>query len=191
MNISDVLNSRRTIRKFKQTPLSEEQLLRYVDMARLAPSAGNIQPLKYIVVQSKEMSEKIFPLVKWAAYLAPDYNPKEDERPTAYVVVCADISIRKSGYEMDAGAAVENLIVSAWADGVGSCWMGAVDREKISHILNLSDNLVVLCVVSMGYPAETPQEVEILNDNIKYYLDDSNELCVPKRGFEEVLINIV
>ena len=73
-----------------------EQLRRYVDAARVAPSGANLQPLKYVIVRTEEMTDKVFSLVKWAAYLAPDYNPKETERPTAYVVVCADTTLRKT-----------------------------------------------------------------------------------------------
>lgn len=187
----ELIKSRRTIRKFKQTPLSEAQLLRYVDAARHAPSAGNLQPLKYAVVHSRAMTEKIFPLVKWAAYLAPLYNPEEEERPTAYVVVCADTSIRQSDYETDVGAAVENLILSAWADGVGSCFMGAIDRPKIGELLKLPANLKIICVVALGYPAEMPKIVELEDDDIQYYLNDEGTLCVPKRNLEDVLIKTV
>ena len=66
MNIYEFIKSRRTIRKFRQDELSVEQLNKYIDAARVAPSAANIQPLKYVVVKSREMSEKMFPLVKWA-----------------------------------------------------------------------------------------------------------------------------
>lgn len=190
MDIHDIFKSRRTIRKFKQPPLSEEQLLRYIDSARLAPSAGNMQPLKYIVVHSLAMKERLFPLVKWAAYLAPDYNPKENEKPTAYIVVCADRTIRKSGYEIDVGAAVENLILSAWVDGVGSCIMGAIDRQKIRTLLDIPEELEVSCVISLGYPAEIPRETKV-TDSIRYYLDEDGILCVPKREREDVLINIL
>ncbi|MBO5060624.1 MAG: nitroreductase family protein [Clostridia bacterium] len=190
MNINDVLKSRRTIRKFKQTPLSGEQLMRYIDAARVAPSAANLQPLKYIAVKNTEMVEKIFGLVKWAGYLASEYNPKEDERPTAYIAVCADTAVRKAGYEIDVGAAVENLILSAFSDGVGACWMGAVDRPKISELLGLPENLVLSCVVALGYPAEQPKEVKVTDGNIKYYLNEENTLCVPKRDLEDVIIKI-
>ena len=64
MNIYEFIKSRRTIRKFRQDELSVEQLNKYIDAARVAPSAANIQPLKYVVVKSREMSEKMFPLVK-------------------------------------------------------------------------------------------------------------------------------
>lgn len=184
--MKELIKSRRTIRKFLQKPLSCEQLAEYIDAARVAPSGANLQPLKYIAVQSKEMTDKMFPLVKWAGYLAPEYNPKDDERPTAYIVVCADTEIRKTGYDMDVGAAVENIILSALSDGVGACWMAAIDRDEIRKLLDIPVYCEIPCVVALGYPKETPKEVGITTD-IKYYLEDET-LCVPKRSMEEVLI---
>ncbi len=191
MNINELLKSRRTIRKFKQTPISPEQLERYIDLARTAPSAANLQPLKYVAVQSIEMTDKMFELVKWAGYLAPDYNPKEGEKPTAYIVVCADTSIRKNGYDSDVGAAVENMIISALADGIGACWMGAIDRAEIAELLKLPENLEISCVLALGYMAESPKEVEMKDDDVKYFLDDEGTLCVPKRSLDEILIKMV
>jgi len=189
MNIQDAIKARRTIRKFKQIPLTREQLIRYVDAARLAPSGANLQPLKYYVVQSREMVEKVFPMLKWAGYLAPEYDPKEGERPVAYIVVCCDTSIRKSGYELDAGAAIENLILAALEDGVGACWLGSVDRKALAMLLGIPENLEISSVVALGYPAEAPRETAVENGNIKYYLSDGI-LCVPKRELDEVLLEI-
>lgn len=189
MDIDNLLKTRRTIRKFKQIPLSEKQLCKYIDNARFSPSAGNIQPLKYAVLCNKEMTEKMFDFVKWAAYLAPDYNTKEDERPTAYIVICADESIRKNGYETDIGLAAGNIIISAWADEIGTCLMGAIDRPKIAELLNLPDKLKVSCVIALGYPKEEPKSVEVQDEDIKYYLNGEGRLCVPKRGLKEILIN--
>ncbi len=188
MNINDALKKRRTIRKFKQEPLTKEQLQKYVDAARIAPSAANLQPLKYVAVYSREMTDKMFELVKWAGYLAPDYNPKEGERPTGYIVVCADTTIRKSGYDLDVGAAVENMILAALDDGVGSCWMGSIDRAKIAELLNIPEHMEISCLLALGYPAETPKEVGVNDDDIKYYLDDEKTLCVPKRSLKDVII---
>lgn len=187
MKIYDLISKRRTIRKFEQKPVGEELLLKYVNAARLAPSAANRQPLKYAVVHSKEAVNKVFDCVKWAGYLAPDYNPKENERPTAFIAVCVDNNISKAGYEMDIGAAVENIILTALEDGVGACWMGAIDRPKIKEILAIPEDLTLSCVVALGYAGESPKEVEIKEDDIKYYLEKGT-LCVPKRNMEEVII---
>ena len=191
MNIYELIKSRRTIRKFKQTPIEEAQLKRFIDAARVAPSGANLQPLKYVAINSKDITEKIFPLVKWAAYLAPNYTPKENERPTAYIAVFGDTSIKKSSFETDMGAAVENIILTALSEGIGACWMGAIDYKKITSLLNPGKNLELLCVVALGYPDETPKEAELKDNNIKYFLDESNVLNVPKRAMEEILIKTV
>lgn len=187
MHIKDLISLRRTIRKFTQTRLTNEQLLSYIDAASVAPSAANLQPLKYAVVTGKDMTDKVFETLKWAGYLKGEYTPKENERPTGYIVVCGDSDIKSGGYDMDVGAAVENIILTALADGVGSCWLGSVERPKLKRLLKLSDNLEISCVVALGYPAEEPKQVEMINGDVKYYLEDKT-LCVPKRSLEEIVI---
>lgn len=188
MNIYELIKSRRTIRKFEQKPIETEKLVRFVDAARVAPSGANFQPLKYMIINSPEMCDRIFPLVRWAAYLAPEYNPKEDERPVSYVAVFGDTSIKKAGFETDMGAAVENLILAALSEGIGACWMAAIDYEKIPAVLGADDNLRLLCVVALGYPKETPCEAAIDDENIKYYVGEGGNLCVPKRSLDEVIV---
>ncbi len=184
-DMKNLIKSRRTIRKFERTPLTKEMLLSYVESARVAPSAANMQALKYVVIQSHTMCEKIFPLVKFAGYL-PDYNPTFDEQPSAYIVICADTEIRKSGNDIDVGISAEHIVLSALSDGVGACLMGAIDREKIAELLNLPEHLTISLVVALGYPKENNREVEFKGD-IKYYLEDDT-VCVPKRSLDEVLI---
>lgn len=187
-NIIELMKSRRTIRKFRQTPLTKEQLESYIDAARVAPSAANLQPLKYIVVKSEQMRNKVFPLLKWAGYLE-NYAPKDDERPMAYIIICVDKNICQRGAELDVGAAAENIILSALFDNVGTCWLGSADKEKLSVILEIEENLSVFAVLALGYPKENPKETEAKTD-IKYYLDGET-LCVPKRSIDEVLLSII
>lgn len=187
MDIKELILKRRTIRKFKQIPIPQQQLLSYIDAARLAPSAANIQPLKYVAINNKEMTDKLFPLLKWAGYLNGKYTPKEDERPVAYIVICADTSLRKSGCLEDSGAAAENIILSALCDNVGSCWLGSIDRSSAKDLLELDENIEIISVIALGYPAETPKEVSVKENDIKYFLEDST-LCVPKRSVKDVII---
>ena len=182
--MKNLIKGRRTVRKFERTPLTKEMLLSYVDSARVAPSAANMQALKYVVVQSAEMAEKIFPLIKFAGYL-PDYNPSFDEQPSAYIIICADTDIRKAGNDIDVGIASEHIVLSALSDGVGSCLMAAIDREAIAKLLNLPENLTISLVVALGYPKENQKEVKFKGD-IKYYLED-DVICVPKRSIDEIL----
>jgi len=189
MTVLEALHARRTVRKFRQEPLTVQQLERYVDAARVAPSGMNLQPLKYVAVHSPEMASQVFPLLKWAGYLAPAYDPAEGERPTAYIVVCADARIRKAGWETDVGAAVENLMLAALEDGVGSCWIGSVDRAKLHALLSLPEDLAITHVVALGYAAEQPREAVMEEGNVKYYLEEGT-LRVPKRTLPELLIAV-
>lgn len=188
MDINNLISSRRTIRKFKQTPVSNECLNKYVQAARLAPSAGNVQSLKYIIVSDEQMRDNVFSTLKWAGYLAPEYNPDKNHRPMAYIIVCNDTNIEKKGYDMDVGAAVENMILSAWDDGVGTCWIGSVNRPVLKKYLDLTDNIYISCVLALGYPDEEPKEVKLSEDgSIKYYLENGT-LCVPKRDIDDIII---
>ena len=190
MSVYDLILNRRTIRKFEQKPITDEMMKKYINAARLAPSAANRQPLKYVGIVSKVKVSEVFDNVKWAGYLAPDYNPKENERPTAFIAVCVDNDISKAGYDMDIGASIENIILTALEDGVGACWMGAIDKPKITEILNLPENLTLSCVVALGFSAETPKDVEMCDGDVKYYLENGT-LCVPKRSLDEVILEIV
>ena len=80
MNINEIICSRRTIRKFKQVPVLDEKLNKYIEAARIAPSDGNLQPLKYVIVSGDQMRDKVFSTLKWAGYLAPAYNPAEEPK---------------------------------------------------------------------------------------------------------------
>lgn len=191
MDLYDMIINRRTIRKFKPEKLTDAQLMRYINAARVAPSAANLQPLRYIAVNRSQTVDALFPLLRWAGYLAPDYNPQLGERPVAYVAVCADLTVKTKHFETDMGAAVENLILSALCDGVGACWIAAVDYEKAEKLLELDENTKLLSVIALGYPAEAPKEVSMQEDSIRYYLNEERTLCVPKRNMDEVLIKVM
>lgn len=188
MTVYEAATSRRTIRKFTQKPIPLEKLEGFVNAARLAPSGANMQPLKYAIVNDPAVVQKIFENVKWAAYIAPAGNPAEGEKPTAFIIVLADTKIRASGYEMDAGAAIENLILSAWEEGIGCCWMASIDKEAIRNIIGADETLPVISAIALGYKGEEPK-LEVLSDSVKYWKDDSGRLHVPKRSLKEVLFS--
>ena len=186
MDIYDLILSRRTIRQFKSDPVSRDLLDRIVNAGRLAPSAANRQPLEFIVVDDEEMTAAIFPHLKWAAYIAPEGNPRAGSEPTAYVLTLVNASIRKSGFEWDAGAAIENMILTALAEGVGSCWILSVDKEAVKGIVGLPEGLEIDSVLALGYPDEDPV-VEDFTDSVKYWKDEEGRLHVPKRRLESVV----
>lgn len=184
----ELLKKRRTIRKFKQLHVDTKDILDILDCARLAPSAANLQPLKYAFVNEKLDCDAIFPLTRWAGYLGGDGTPKEGEQPTAYIAVLNDETIKREGYELDAGAAAMSIIIAAESRGIASCWLGAIDRPRIAEFLGLPEHIKVVSLIALGYPAEKSRAVPYKGD-IKYYRDSDNSLCVPKRSLDEIIIN--
>lgn len=185
MNLYELILSRRSIRQFKPEAVAEDTLRKIVNGARLAPSGANLQPLEYIVVDREDLREKIFSCLRWAAYIAPEGNPKPGHEPRAYVVILVNKRVSDKGYEHDAGAAVENMILLAWEYGIGSCWLASVEREKVKEILEIPENYIIDSVLALGYPAEEPI-MEDMKDSIKYWKDRTGRLHVPKRKLEDV-----
>ncbi|MCJ7586979.1 MAG: nitroreductase family protein [Candidatus Aminicenantes bacterium] len=186
MNLYDVILSRRSIRQFKADSLAREALVRIVEAGRLAPSAANLQPLEFMIVDDRDICPKFFPCLKWAAYIAPQGNPRPGQEPAAYVVVLVNTAVREKMFEYDVGAAVENMILTALADGIGSCWLISIDREKAAQILGVPEGFRIDSVLALGRPAESPV-VEELKDSAKYWKDDEGRLHVPKRPLARVL----
>ena len=186
MSVYDLIRTRRTIRQFKQTPIPEDLLERMVDAARLAPSASNMQPLEYVVVQNKDVTERIFPCLKWAAYIAPDGNPGPGREPVAYIVTIVNTAVRAKAFEWDAGASIEHMILTALEEGVGSCWLLSVDKAKIREILHIPESHKLDSVLALGYPAEDPVSEDLV-DSVRYWKDASGRLHVPKRKVGSII----
>ncbi len=141
--MEELIRRRRSIRRFQQKRIPIKQLEKYVDVARLAPSAANLQPLEYMIIQSPEHLDLVFETLKWAGYIRPLGSPPENERPVAYIVVLVNTQIKKEGYEKDAGAAIENLILCALGDGLGSCWISSIERERLAQVLNIPPSRLI------------------------------------------------
>ena len=186
MEIDEIIKTRRSIRRYKQDPIEEEVLISLVDCARFAPSGGNLQPLEYIIVNDETQCLNLFKYLNWAAYIAPAGNPPERYRPTAYIVVLVNTDIKKERYEYDIGASVENILISAHAKGIGSCWIINFKVEDVLEALQTPENIIPNSVIALGYPAEESM-IEPMEDSIKYYKDDEGKYHVPKRGLEQIL----
>ena len=185
MAVYDLILSRRSIRQFKAKPIPKKILKKLVNAARLAPSAANLQPLEFIVVNDENLNKAIFSCLRWAAYISPQGNPLPGQEPTAYIVVLVNTRIRDKGFERDAGAALENMILTAWEEGIGSCWIISIDRSRIHQILNIPEEYKVDSILALGYPAEKPV-IEEMKDSVKYWKDKNGQLHVPKRNLEDI-----
>lgn len=182
MNVIDAIKTRRSIRKFTQEQVSKEDLITIIDAGRLAAFGANMQPLKFKILRDSEL---IYPCTKWAGYLT-DWEPSETERPTCYIAILGDTDI-KSTFETEAGSAIANMMLAAVELGLGTCWLGALDRQKLKQIINTEYEVVYLLAV--GYPAQECRCVDIKNNDIKYFEDENGIINVPKRTLSEVNIS--
>ena len=187
MGIYEMIISRRTIRKFKQEKIDHEILKKIVNAGRLAPSASNLQPLEYLIIDDEDLKKKVFPNLAWAGYIKPEGDPGEDERPAAYIIILVDKKINPAP-ERDIGASVENMNLTSQEEGIGCCWIGAFKAKEINNIINVPANLSAELILAMGYPSEkpVPEDIEI-GSSINYYKDDSGTLHVPKRRLKDII----
>lgn len=188
MELNDAIQQRRSIRRFRQDPVGEALLRRFVEGARLAPSGANLQPLKYKLVTEEEVCRAIFPLVKWAAYLAPEGGPKPGEEPTAYIAVCVDNTIKKEADFAEIGSAVENILLLAEEAGVGTCWLGSINKPALTRILEIPKHCSLHTLIALGYPMQESIAEQMQGGDVRYYLDREQRLHVPKRGLDEILL---
>ncbi|MBI5789820.1 MAG: nitroreductase family protein [Candidatus Schekmanbacteria bacterium] len=188
MSIHKLIVHRRSIRRFKQQTIPYSVLTKLVNAARLMPSAANLQPLEYVIIDDAGQVAKVFETLQWARYISPLGTPPQGEEPVAYVIVLANTNIKADGYQYDVGAAMENMILTALSDGIGSCWLSSIDREAMTACLKLPAHLTVCCVLALGYPNEQPvmEELTATDGSIKYWKDKDGCLHVPKRRLEQI-----
>ncbi len=181
----NVILSRRSIRRFKQKAIDKKTLKKLVNAGRLAPSAANLQPLEYFIINDEKLCSDIFETIKWAAYIKPEWKPIKKERPTAYILMLVTDTKNKY-YLRDVSLATENIVLAAEAEKIGSCILCNIDREKIRSILKIPLSLNIDSLIALGYKAEYPV-IEDLKDSVKYWRDEEMVLHVPKRKLENII----
>ena len=154
MSVLKVIQKRRSMRKYKGDSIPEDVLQRVLEAARLAPSGKNFQPWKFIIVQDKELKEKLAQASAEQLFMA--------EAPII-IVGCGfpDDSYSRMGrymksWPVDVSIALEHLILQAGEEGLGTCWIGSFEETEVKTILNIPENVRVLALTPLGYPDETP-----------------------------------
>jgi nitroreductase len=146
---------RRSIRDFKKGPIPKEVLEKLKEAIIWAPSAGNLQARKFYFVFNEEIKKELA-----IAALGQNFIKKAP----LVIVGCADLEKishygekGKNIYAIcDVSAAIENLMILATEEGLGTCWVGAFDEERVSKILNLPKNEKPIVIVPVGFPDEAP-----------------------------------
>ena len=152
MDVLTAIKERRSIRKYADKPVEEEKLQKVLEAARLSPSARNQQEWKFIVVKDPETRKK---LTEEAIG-----QPFVGEAPI--ILVCCGTepeSIMRCGqprYTVDLSIATAYMILAAYEQGLGTCWLGSFDENKVKDILDIPEGVRVVSITPLGYPDESP-----------------------------------
>jgi len=156
MDVLEAIKSRRSIRAFKNQDVPAEIVEELIDAARWAPSAGNIQPWEFIIVQKPKIKRKLVEAALGQTFI--------EEAPVV-IVVCANEERSSQGYGVrgetlyciqDIAAAIQNIHLTAYSLGLGTCWVGAFGEEETREILKIPRGIRPVAIIPVGYPAEAP-----------------------------------
>ena len=151
MDVLEAIKGRRSIRKYTQERVSEEQVVQILEAGRWAPSRGNSQAWKFIVVKDANLLKDLGEAIPTGKFLAE-----------AAVGIAVVIDPRASKHpEQEGAGAIQNMLLAAHALGLGACWTsvhGTYCEEKTRQLLQIPDEEWLLSVVSIGHPAEAPEK---------------------------------
>ncbi len=136
------LKGRRSIRSFQDKPVNEKEIEMILEAGRWAPSASHRQPWEFIVIKNKEILEKISKNAFYGKFIK--------EAPVAIAIV-GKKKISNKWYIVDTSLVSMNMMLMAWSLGIGTCWIGAMNREKVKKLLDLTENEHLLTVLPFGY----------------------------------------
>lgn len=142
--------SRRSIRKFKNESVREEVLNNILEAGRCAPTATNIQPWHFIIARSKKAKEA-------CTYMG--FNTFANEASFVILGLYKQSEVVMDPFPlMDVTVALQNMVIAAWVQGVGSCWMGAFDERKLREVLKLPEDARIVGGIACGIPDESPSQ---------------------------------
>ena len=156
MNYFDLIKARESVRDYNPDRKVEKSiLLKIADAGRLAPSAANRQPWKFLIISSDEMLQKV----------RQCYHQKWFKSAPQILIAVGDNAkswVRQSDnynfIETDLAIAMDHMILAAEAEGIGTCWISAFDNKILRETLELADNEVVYSITPLGYQNEGYQK---------------------------------
>jgi len=155
MDVFESILKRRSVRKFKKDPIAKEKIEKLKEALIWAPSAGNLQARKFYFIFNEKIKNEIYKAALNQSFIK--------EAPLV-IVGCANLEkiapYGQRGKEIysicDVATAIENLMLLATKENLGTCWVGAFDEEKVSKILNLKEKEKPIVILPVGFPNETP-----------------------------------
>lgn len=144
--------NRRSIRKYTEQTVSDEQVKMLLEAAMCAPSAGNEQPWHFVVIKDRQLLDRV-----------PEYHPHSSmiKQASVAILICGDTRLSKYDVDywvQDCAAATENLLIAAQDLGLGAVWLGVYPRQErvqgLRGLFNIPEEVFPFALVPVGYPAE-------------------------------------
>jgi nitroreductase len=152
MDVIECIKTRRDIREFEDRNVDDELIEKILEAGINAPSAGNVQDWEFVVVKREDFKELLCDAALGQEFIK--------EAPIV-IVVCSNLRKIHEKYGergvslysiQDTAAAIENILLAAWSLGLGACWVGAFNEEKVRQILYLPEHVRPLAILPLGYP---------------------------------------
>jgi len=152
MEVMEAIRKRYSVREYLDKPVPQEKLNLILEAARLAPSASNRQEWRFIIVKDKEMKNRLTGAAKGQKFVsqAPVVIACCATEVT-HIMICGQPS-----YVIDVAIAIDHMTLKATEEGLGTCWIGAFNEDKVKEILQVPEDVRVVELLTLGYPASEP-----------------------------------
>jgi len=150
MSLVDFILNRRSVRRYEKKDISTDALEKIIEAGRQAPSAANRQPRRFVIITDYEIKKE----------LSKGLFNRFIKNSPIVIVGCANPKDLLTGKwaSIDTAISLQNMVVAAWALGIGSCWIGDFKEENVKQLLNIPDDWKVVALVTFGYPTEKPKQ---------------------------------
>ncbi len=171
MDLFEAIVARRSIRKYIDKPVEFNKITKIIEAGRYAPSSGNLEDRRFILVTDKSLIEKISHNCGEQYWIAT---------APAVVIACALTDVNEKNYGLrgkrlytvqNSAVAIENMMLAATSLGLGSCWIGAFNEEKIKEIFKIPDNVRPQAVLTFGYSDYIPKKRRLKPIENYFYSD--------------------
>lgn len=190
MDLLELITRNRSHRRFQESEsISIERLQSLVELARLSPSAGNLQPLKFVLSNDPVRNGSIFSCLVWEDYVKGSRGPAEGRRPAGYIIVLGDTSVTKN-FSCDHGIAAQTILLGATEMGLGGYMFAQVEKTRLASLLGIPPGYEILLVIALGVPRERVVVTDAKDGITAYWRDINKVHHVPKRPLHEVILDL-
>ncbi len=153
MEVFEAIQQRYSVRRYHPQPVEPEKLGRVLEAARLAPSAGNRQEWRFVVVTDEQARQQLMEAAGGQAFVG---------QAPVVIAACAEtdegtMMCGQASYPIDVAIALEHIALQAVAEGLGTCWVGAFDEAAVKEVLDIPQAIRVVELMPLGYPADQPK----------------------------------